>query len=137
MTPRPRTGMRAVLTSLLRKAVILVVGSLLVLAGIAMIVLPGPGWLTVFAGLALLGREFAWAKRASERLRGVLERSWAFVQPHLRRLLRRPPVQATEAEPVHAPAPAAFAPDVIDLCVEGVPAPREEDSGLSRSCRPS
>lgn len=38
-------------------------GGFLVLAGIAMLALPGPGWLTIFAGLALLATEFVWAER--------------------------------------------------------------------------
>lgn len=38
-------------------------GTVLILAGIAMLALPGPGWLTIFAGLALLATEFVWAER--------------------------------------------------------------------------
>jgi uncharacterized protein (TIGR02611 family) len=41
-----------------------VVGTLVLVAGILMIPYPGPGWLVVFAGLAILATEFAWAKRA-------------------------------------------------------------------------
>ncbi|CAN5253216.1 TIGR02611 family protein [soil metagenome] len=40
-----------------------VTGALVVLAGIVMIPLPGPGWLVVIAGLAILASEFAWARR--------------------------------------------------------------------------
>lgn len=32
-------------------------------AGIVMIPYPGPGWLTVFAGLGILSTEYEWAKR--------------------------------------------------------------------------
>jgi uncharacterized protein (TIGR02611 family) len=39
-------------------------GSLLVLAGIAMLALPGPGWLTIAGGLAILAKDVAWAARA-------------------------------------------------------------------------
>ncbi|MDG4766800.1 TIGR02611 family protein [Solwaraspora sp. WMMD406] len=38
-------------------------GALIVLLGLALIPLPGPGWLIVFAGLAVWGVEFHWAKR--------------------------------------------------------------------------
>jgi uncharacterized protein (TIGR02611 family) len=38
-----------------------------VLAGLAMIPLPGPGLLIVAAGLAILALEFAWAERWLER----------------------------------------------------------------------
>lgn len=31
--------------------------------GLVMVPYPGPGWLTVFAGLAILAHEFPWARR--------------------------------------------------------------------------
>jgi uncharacterized protein (TIGR02611 family) len=40
-----------------------VLGGLVLVAGIVMIPYPGPGWLVVFAGLAILATEFAWAER--------------------------------------------------------------------------
>ena len=40
-----------------------VLGALIVAIGIVLIPLPGPGWLIVFAGLAVWGVEFHWAKR--------------------------------------------------------------------------
>lgn len=40
-----------------------VVGGLVLLGGIVMIPYPGPGWLVVFAGLAILATEFTWAER--------------------------------------------------------------------------
>lgn len=47
-----------------------VVGGLVVVAGIIAIPYPGPGWLIVFAGLAILASEFAWAKRVLQFARG-------------------------------------------------------------------
>jgi len=44
-------------------------GSTLVVAGTAMLVLPGPGILTIAAGVALLSEDFGWAKRLKGRLR--------------------------------------------------------------------
>lgn len=38
------------------------VGGVVLLVGIVTIPYPGPGWLTVFAGLAILSTEFKWAK---------------------------------------------------------------------------
>lgn len=38
-------------------------GFALLLAGIVMIALPGPGWLTIAAGLGVLATEYAWAAR--------------------------------------------------------------------------
>lgn len=40
-----------------------VVGTLVVIGGIIAIPLPGPGWLIVIAGLAILSTEFDWARR--------------------------------------------------------------------------
>jgi uncharacterized protein (TIGR02611 family) len=44
-------------------------GGVLLVAGIAMLVLPGPGWLTIAAGLAILATEFAWARRLLDQLK--------------------------------------------------------------------
>jgi uncharacterized protein (TIGR02611 family) len=42
-----------------------IVGSVLILAGIAGLALPIlPGWLLIIAGLAVLATEYAWAERA-------------------------------------------------------------------------
>jgi len=49
-----------------RKAAILVAGWLLVFAGVATLVLPGPGLLLLFGGLALLATEYAWARARVE-----------------------------------------------------------------------
>jgi uncharacterized protein (TIGR02611 family) len=43
-------------------------GFILLAVGAVLLVLPGPGWLTIAAGLALLGAEFPWAKRLNDRL---------------------------------------------------------------------
>ena len=46
-------------------------GVVLVVAGTLMLVLPGPGLLVILIGLALLATEFAWARRALDRLKAV------------------------------------------------------------------
>jgi len=60
-----------------RKIVVLVVGLTVVLTGVALLVLPGPGWLIIFGGLGLLGTEFAWArwilKQAADRFNQLKE----------------------------------------------------------------
>lgn len=48
------------------KIVIGVIGAALVVGGLIMVPFPGPGWLVVFAGLAVLASEFAWAHRVLE-----------------------------------------------------------------------
>lgn len=49
------------------RAVVAIAGFLVVLVGLAMIPLPGPGLLVTAAGLAILALEFAWAERLLER----------------------------------------------------------------------
>ncbi len=47
----------------IKKTFITIVGGIVLIAGIIMIPYPGPGWLTVFAGLGILSSEYTWAKR--------------------------------------------------------------------------
>lgn len=44
-------------------------GGALLIAGIVMLVLPGPGWLTIAGGLAILAGEFLWARKLLDRLK--------------------------------------------------------------------
>ncbi len=52
-----------------KRLVVLVAGLTIVAAGGVMLVTPGPGWLAIFAGLALLATEFVWARRLLNRLK--------------------------------------------------------------------
>jgi uncharacterized protein (TIGR02611 family) len=45
-----------------RRIVVFVTGICVLLAGVVMLVVPGPGVLGIFAGLAILATEFAWAR---------------------------------------------------------------------------
>ena len=56
-----------------RKIAIAVVGSTVVLIGVALLVLPGPGLLVLILGLALLATEFVWARRWLERVRNMVK----------------------------------------------------------------
>jgi hypothetical protein len=47
----------------------IVAGVGLLLAGAVLLVIPGPGSVLLIGGLALLGHEFHWARRANEWLR--------------------------------------------------------------------
>ena len=51
----------------LRKLIVAVIGVTVVLFGIALIVLPGPVFIVISVGLAILATEFAWARRATRR----------------------------------------------------------------------
>ncbi|WP_369131326.1 PGPGW domain-containing protein [Modestobacter roseus] len=46
-----------------KTVVVAVLGGLLTLSGIALLVLPGPGFVLVAAGLAVLATRFTWAKK--------------------------------------------------------------------------
>jgi hypothetical protein len=50
-----------------RRIAVSVAGGVLVLGGLAMLVLPGPGLLVIVLGFAVLGTEYAWAAAALER----------------------------------------------------------------------
>lgn len=52
-----------------RRVVVAIIGSTVLLLGIAMIVLPGPATVVIPAGLAILGLEFVWARRFLRHLR--------------------------------------------------------------------
>lgn len=52
-----------------RRIAIAVIGTTVVLLGVAMLVLPGPGLLTIVGGLAILGMEFAFARRWLQRIK--------------------------------------------------------------------
>ncbi len=55
-----------------RRVVTIVIGTSVLLIGVAMIVLPGPAVLVIPAGLAILGAEFLWARRLLARVRSGL-----------------------------------------------------------------
>jgi len=55
--------------STIRRLFLEVLGWLFVVLGIAALVLPGPGLLLLVLGLALLAREYEWARRRLEPLR--------------------------------------------------------------------
>lgn len=63
----------------------IIAGFALLIAGAAMVVLPGPGWLTIAAGLALLADEFPWARRELDRLKGI----FAIGRAHLERAVAK------------------------------------------------
>ena len=58
----------------IKRIVIAVVGGTVLALGIALIVLPGPAFIVIPAGLAILAMEFAWARRWLRSARAVLPR---------------------------------------------------------------
>ncbi|TMF56890.1 MAG: hypothetical protein E6I16_13620 [Chloroflexi bacterium] len=57
------------LPSWVRRLTVLVIGSIVLIAGLLMLVLPGPGILVIIVGLAILATEFVWAERLLIRAR--------------------------------------------------------------------
>jgi uncharacterized protein (TIGR02611 family) len=57
------------------RVVVALFGFLVVLAGLAMLVLPGPGLLVIAIGLGILALEFVWAERLLERTVDKMEQA--------------------------------------------------------------
>ena len=56
----------------IKRVVIAVVGGTVLTLGVALIVLPGPAFLVIPAGLAILAIEFAWARRWLRSARALM-----------------------------------------------------------------
>ncbi len=53
-----------------KRLIKIVVGFTVLLAGVIMLITPGPGWVAIFAGLAILAAaEIVWAKRLLDHLK--------------------------------------------------------------------
>ena len=70
-----------------KKVLVAIVGGIVVLVGLVMIPYPGPGWLIVFGGLAILATEFEFASRLLHYAKGKydawvewIKRQNAFIQ---------------------------------------------------------
>ena len=63
--------MKILLTSL-RKLIVALIGGTVVLIGVALIVLPGPAFIVIPIGLAILATEFAWAQSALARAKAMV-----------------------------------------------------------------
>jgi len=89
-----------------------IVGGLIVAVGVITIPLPGPGWLTVIAGLFVLATEFTWAERLLE-----------FTKKHVKRWTDWVTAQAVWVRILIALATAAFVYGVVvvTLHLTGVP----------------
>ena len=64
----------------MRRVVVFVVGGTVLLTGLVMLAAPGPGLLTILAGLTILAAEFAWARRLLKRTKdtfgGIKANTW-------------------------------------------------------------
>ncbi|MER6694061.1 TIGR02611 family protein [Streptomyces minutiscleroticus] len=65
---------------------VFVVGLAVVVAGVIMLPLPGPGWLVIFAGMAIWATEFVWAQVVLRwTKRKVTEAAQRALDPEVRR----------------------------------------------------
>ncbi|GAA2261047.1 hypothetical protein GCM10010145_31070 [Streptomyces ruber] len=65
---------------------VFVIGLAVVAAGAAMLVLPGPGWVVIFAGMAIWATEFVWAQLVLRwTKRKVTEAAQRALDPKVRR----------------------------------------------------
>lgn len=58
----------------LRRAIVGIIGFTVLAIGVAMIVLPGPAFIVIPLGLAILATEFVWAKALLEKAKGYFAR---------------------------------------------------------------
>jgi uncharacterized protein (TIGR02611 family) len=58
-----------------RRVAVSIVGGVVVLVGLALCVLPGPGLLVLAAGLAILATEYVWAKNLLVKVRTMSRRT--------------------------------------------------------------
>lgn len=70
-----------------KRMVITIIGFTVLAVGIAMIVLPGPAFVVIPVGLAILATEFVWARKLLDRVKERIER------------MRKKPVDRKSSEP--------------------------------------
>jgi uncharacterized protein (TIGR02611 family) len=54
---------------IVRRVIVSVVGATVLLIGVALLVLPGPAFIVIPVGLAILATEYAWARRWLKKVR--------------------------------------------------------------------
>jgi uncharacterized protein (TIGR02611 family) len=57
-----------------KRLIVSVVGFTVLLIGIAMIVLPGPAFIVIPLGLAILASEFVWARRLLNKIKSKISK---------------------------------------------------------------
>jgi uncharacterized protein (TIGR02611 family) len=58
-----------------KRIAVTIAGFAVLLAGVILLVLPGPGWLLIFLGLAILATEYMWAARLLEAAKRKAEQA--------------------------------------------------------------
>lgn len=57
----------------IKRLIIGIIGTSILIIGIAMIVLPGPAFIVIPVGLSILATEFLWAKKMIEKFKNKFE----------------------------------------------------------------
>jgi uncharacterized protein (TIGR02611 family) len=70
----------------LRKTAIAIAGFAVLIVGVAFIFLPAPSVVVIPLGLAILAREFLWARKVLDWSREHVRRSWISVRDRLARM---------------------------------------------------
>ncbi len=68
-TPGQEDGIAREALRQARKIIVMVIGGSVLLAGIALLVLPGPAFIVIPLGLGILATEFIWARNLLKRVR--------------------------------------------------------------------
>lgn len=92
-----------------KRIVVFVVGVALILVGLAMFVLPGPGIVVVFLGFAVLATEFVWAEVALDKAKRTAGQVGDVAKRNLRKVTGRgepDPDPAPVADPDDQPSPS-------------------------------
>lgn len=90
-----------------KRLVISIVGFTVLLIGIAMLVLPGPAMVVIPLGLAILGAEFAWARRFLHTIREKGTQAFSSVGSLLRARRAEREAESSDAAGPSAPGAAA------------------------------
>ena len=75
MAEKLKNVIRLTLVKRVKRVIVLIVGGTVLALGIALIVLPGPAFIVIPAGLAILAVEFEWARRWLRSAKQVLSRA--------------------------------------------------------------
>jgi len=86
-----------------RRLVIFVIGSTIIALGVIMLITPGPAFIVIPAGLAILATEFIWARRLLKRVRKQVRVSYASANQRMGRGKSVP--SAPTRPPEKAPPP--------------------------------
>lgn len=73
----------------IRKPLVSILGALIIITGLILMPLPGPGMLIVVIGVSVLASEFTWAQNAYERIMRIARHLLKILQRFLKRLSKK------------------------------------------------